>query len=98
MSKKASNFQKVAMSLLYRGKEIFKPLNTGRIDEHVSCIREWIANIFFYTRNGTTIMIDAGYNYDRLVRCRWWLQFYQCIGCGQCAGETVIGHAETAAA
>ncbi len=59
MSKKTSNFQKVAMSLLYRGKEIFKPLNTGRIDEHVSCIREWIANIFFYTRNGTTIMIEA---------------------------------------
>ena len=45
--------------MLYRGKEIFKPLNTGRIDEHVSCIREWIANVFFYTRNGTTIMIEA---------------------------------------
>ena len=54
------------MSRIYRGKEIFKPLNTGRIDEHVSCIREWIANIFFYTKDGTTIMIDAGYNYDRL--------------------------------
>lgn len=73
MSKKASNFQKVAMSLLYRGKEIFKPLNTGRIDEHVSCIREWIANIFFYTKNGTTIMIDAGYNYDRLREKMRWL-------------------------
>ncbi len=73
MSKKASNFQKVAMSLLYRGKEIFKPLNTGRIDEHVSCIREWIANIFFYTKNGTTIMIDAGYNYDRLHEKMRWL-------------------------
>lgn len=42
------------MSRIYRGKEIFKPLNTGRIDEHVSCIREWIANIFFYTKDGTT--------------------------------------------
>jgi glyoxylase-like metal-dependent hydrolase (beta-lactamase superfamily II) len=73
MSKKASNFQKVAMSLLYRGKEIFKPLNTGRIDEHVSCIREWIANIFFYTKNGTSIMIDAGYNYDRLREKMRWL-------------------------
>lgn len=48
-------------------KEIFKPLNTGWIDEHVACVREWIANIFFYTKNGTTIMIDAGYNYDRLA-------------------------------
>ena len=64
MSKKASQFQKKVMSLGYRGKEIFKPLNTGWIDEHTACIREWIANIFFYTKNGTTIMIDAGYNYD----------------------------------
>lgn len=60
------------MSRIYRGKEIFKPLNTGRIDEHVSCIREWIANIFFYTKDGTTIMIDAGYNYDRLAEKMSW--------------------------
>ena len=61
------------MSRIYRGKEIFKPLNTGCIDEHVSCIREWIANIFFYTKNGTTIMIDAGYNYERLAEKMSWL-------------------------
>ena len=73
MSKKASNFQKKVMSLGYRGKEIFKPLNTGRIDERVTCVREWVANIFFYTRNGTTIMIDAGYNYDRLKEKMGWL-------------------------
>ncbi|MBQ7370649.1 MAG: MBL fold metallo-hydrolase [Blautia sp.] len=73
MSRKASQFQKKVMSLGYRGKEIFKPLNTGWIDEHVSCIREWIANIFFYTKNGTTIMIDAGYNYDRLEEKMGWL-------------------------
>lgn len=73
MSKKDSQFQKISMSLIYRGKEIFKPLNTGRIDEHVACIREWIANIFFYTKNGTTIMIDAGYNYDRLKEKMGWL-------------------------
>lgn len=73
MSKKASQFQKKSMSLMYRGKGIFKPLNTGRIDEHVLCVREWIANIFFYTKNGTTIMIDAGYNYDRLAEKMRWL-------------------------
>ena len=61
------------MSLSYRGKEIFKPINTGRIDEHVACIREWVANIFFYTKNGVTIMIDAGYNYDRLREKMRWL-------------------------
>ena len=76
MSKKASNFQKKVMSLGSRGKEIFKPLNTGWIDECVACVREWVANIFFYTKNtknGTTIMIDAGYNYDRLCEKMGWL-------------------------
>ncbi|MBR3226593.1 MAG: MBL fold metallo-hydrolase [Atopobiaceae bacterium] len=73
MSRKASQFQKKVMSLGYRGKEVFKPLNTGWIDEHVACVREWIANIFFYTRNGTTIMIDAGYNYERLAEKMAWL-------------------------
>ncbi|MBQ8971938.1 MAG: MBL fold metallo-hydrolase [Clostridia bacterium] len=73
MSKKASQFQKRMMSLGYRGKEIFKPLNTGRIDERVACVREWVANIFFYTKNGATIMIDAGYSYDRLREKLGWL-------------------------
>ncbi len=50
MSKKASKFQEKIMSRIYRGKEIFKPLNTGRIDTHVSCVREFIANIFFSPR------------------------------------------------
>lgn len=61
------------MSRAYRGKEIFKPLNTGRIDEHVACIREYVANVFFYTKNGTTIMIDAGYYYPRLKEKMGWL-------------------------
>ncbi len=73
MSKSASEFQEKAMALLYRGKEIFKPLNTGWIDEHVACVREFVANIFFYTKNGTTIMIDAGYNYGRLAEKMGWL-------------------------
>ena len=59
--------------MIYRGKEIFKPLDTGRIDERVSCVREWIANIFFYTKNGATVMIDAGYNYDRLKEKMGWI-------------------------
>ena len=74
MSKFASKFQKVLMSFSYRGKEIFKPLNTGRIDERVSVVREWVANVFFYTRNGKTIMIDAGYNYERLAEKMKWLE------------------------
>ncbi len=73
MSRFDSRMQEKFMSLLFRGKEIFKPLNTGRIDEHVSCIREFVANIFFYTKNGTTIMIDAGYNYERLKEKMEWI-------------------------
>ena len=73
MSKKATEFQRKAMSRMYRGKEIFKPLNTGWIDENVACVREWVANIFFYHKGDTTIMVDAGYNYDRLAEKMSWL-------------------------
>ena len=61
------------MSFSYRGKVIFKPLNTGRIDERVSVVREWVANVFFYTKKGKTVMIDAGYNYERLAEKMKWL-------------------------
>ena len=44
MSKKATEFQRKEMSRMYRGKEIFKPLNTGWIDQNVACVREWVAN------------------------------------------------------
>ena len=66
MSRKATEFQKKEMSRMYRGKEIFKPPNTGWIDENVACVREWVANIFFYRKGDVPIMIDAGYHYDRL--------------------------------
>ena len=73
MARKDSEHQKKSMSALFKGKAIFKPLNTGRIDEHVACVREWVANIFFYTKGDTTIMIDAGYNYARLREKMGWL-------------------------
>ncbi len=73
MSKKATEFQRKSMSRLYRGKEIFKPLATGWIDDNVACVREWVANIFFYRKNGIVIMIDAGYNYERLGEKMGWL-------------------------
>ena len=73
MSKKDSDSQRSFMSFMYRGKEIFKPLNTGWIDERVATVREWVANVYFYTKNGRTIMIDAGYNYERLEEKMGWL-------------------------
>jgi len=38
MSKK----QQKSISFMFRGKEIFKPLNTGYINERVNCIREYL--------------------------------------------------------
>ena len=73
MSRQATEFQKKEMSKTYRGKEIFKPLNTGWIDEHVACVREWVADIFFYRKGDAVLMIDAGYNYDRLEEKMGWL-------------------------
>ena len=73
MARKDSEHQKKSMSALFRGRAIFKPLNTGWIDERVACVREWVANIFFYTKSDTTIMIDAGYNYARLKEKMGWL-------------------------
>ena len=73
MSKSDSNFQVKFMSFMFKGKEIFKPLNTGFIDDRVSCIREYVANIYFYSKDGHMIMIDAGYNYDRLAEKMQWL-------------------------
>ena len=73
MARKDSDHQKKSMSAMFRGRAIFKPLNTGWIGTGVACVREWVANIFFYTKNGTTIMIDAGYNYARLKEKMGWL-------------------------
>ena len=66
MPKNDSEFQVKIMSRMFRGKQIFKPLNTGYIDEKVACIREYVANGFFYIKDGHVIMIDAGYNYEGL--------------------------------
>lgn len=73
MARKDSEHQKKSMSALFKGRAIFKPLNTGWIDERVACVREWVANIFFYTKGGSTLMIDAGYNYARLREKMGWL-------------------------
>ena len=73
MSKKATDFQKTIMARIYKGKGIFKPLNTGWIDEHVGTVREWVANVFFYRKEDQVLMIDAGHNYERLAEKMAWL-------------------------
>ena len=90
MARKDSDNQKKSMSAMFRGRAIFKPLNTGRIDERVACVREWVANIFFYTKNGVTVMIDAGYNYARLQEKMRWLDIDPAT-----IGHILITHQDT---
>lgn len=73
MSNEITQKQEKLLAQFLKGKEILKPLNTGWVDSHVCCIREYGVNLYFYTRGGRTIMIDAGYNYDRLEEKMSWL-------------------------
>lgn len=73
MSPKDSNRQDRMLSLFFKGKEILKPMDTGWINDHVACLRENAANVYFYTKDGATIMIDAGFDYDRLENKMGWL-------------------------
>ena len=50
MARKDSENQKKFMSRVFCGKEIFKPLNTGWIDEHVAWVWVWVANILLYPK------------------------------------------------
>ena len=90
MTRKASEFQYKAMSLAYRGKEVFKPLDTGWIDERVACVREYIANVFFYVKGDDVLMIDAGYSYDRLAQKMSWLGLDPA-----CVHDILITHQDT---
>ena len=58
---------------MYRGKANIQAAEYRLVDERVYYVREWVANIFFYRKGDTTIMIDAGYNYDRLAEKMDWL-------------------------
>lgn len=60
------------MSLLYffddhvkkyimRGKKYCNPTNTSIVENGISCIREYDVNMYFYTKNNTTIAFDTGH-------------------------------------
>lgn len=51
MIRKDSEKQKRSMSRLFLGKAVSKPLKTGRIDDHMSCIRGRAAGISFYRKS-----------------------------------------------
>ncbi len=43
------------------GKRMLHPLETGKYEAGISCVREHDVNIWFYTKGKTTIAIDAGH-------------------------------------
>lgn len=43
------------------GTGMLNPANTAVVSERVRCIRQWDVNLWFYTKNGTTIAFDTGY-------------------------------------
>lgn len=49
------------LSILLKGKGILNPCETGVLNDNVRCIREYGVNIFFYTKDNHTVMIDSGY-------------------------------------
>ena len=53
-------------------------------------IRAYVANIYYYTKDGYTIMIDAGYNYDRLAEKMRWLDIRP-----ENINEIIITHQDT---
>ena len=40
---------------------MLNPAPTGRLTKNISCIRQGDVNLWFYTKDGTTIAIDAGH-------------------------------------
>lgn len=46
---------------IMRGKKYCNPAETGKYECGVRCIRQYDVNLWFYTKNGTTIAIDAGH-------------------------------------
>ncbi len=60
-------FQENIKPFKLRGTGIVHVLETSKYDEHLSAIRQDDVNMFLYTKNGTTIAIDAGYKNDKTL-------------------------------
>ncbi len=57
-------FQECIKPYKLRGAGIINPIKTSIINENLSCIRQNDVNLFIYTKNNTSIAIDAGYKND----------------------------------
>lgn len=57
-------FADIVKPIKLRGTGTFNPVNTGVIDENLSCIRQKDVNMWFYKKENTIISIDSGYKND----------------------------------
>ena len=44
---------------MYRGKGALHPAESGRLTEHVSCLREYDVNVFFIRKSDALVAIEA---------------------------------------
>lgn len=54
-------FDRHIKPVMLRGTQMLHPAPTGKLGHGVSCIRQGDVNLWFYTKNGTTIAVDAGH-------------------------------------
>jgi len=61
-------FGTVVKPLVTRGKKMLKPLKTGRIAEHIFCVRDKDVNLFLIKTADAYIAIDSGYKNSKNVQ------------------------------
>ena len=54
-------FDRHIKPIMLRGTQMLHPAPTGRLEQGISCIRQGDVNLWFYTKNETTIAVDAGH-------------------------------------
>ncbi|MGI5976770.1 MAG: MBL fold metallo-hydrolase [Candidatus Limivicinus sp.] len=54
-------FDRYIKPLMLRGTQMLHPASTGKLGHGVSCIRQGDVNLWFYTKGGTTLAVDAGH-------------------------------------
>ena len=50
--------------VMLKGTQMMHPAPTGVLEHGIRCIRQGDVNLWFYTKNGTTIAVDAGHFND----------------------------------
>lgn len=54
-------FDKVVKPKMLKGTRMLNPADTGVLENGISCIRQGDVNLWFYTKDGKTLAVDAGH-------------------------------------